>query len=202
MLTERPLYLPAAFAFAMPPSCHSSMISRSHVATPARIVSMSVSVLVGLPVSFAAHGQDHQADAALRSSSAVLRPSRSGGDGPYIAFAYGRRDIRRASPACAVLEICSPKMHSAPADVRPRPEAVGFRDYPEQTPVRPGRARKREPGTAFAVQCKLRLHASARSRSPVQKCRAGSVPPLPFNSSLACLVRCCWGGQSMLCLSI
>ena len=39
-------------------------------------------------------------------------------------------------------------------------------------------------------------------RSPVQNLRAGTIPPLPFKSSLACLVRRCWGGQSMLCLSI
>src|SRR4029077_1926652 len=36
MLTGPPLYLPAAFALAMPSRCRSSMISRSHAATPAR----------------------------------------------------------------------------------------------------------------------------------------------------------------------
>jgi hypothetical protein len=49
MLTGRPLYLPAAAALAIPSSCRSSMISRSDIATPAKIV--SVSLLVGLRVS-------------------------------------------------------------------------------------------------------------------------------------------------------
>jgi hypothetical protein len=43
------LDLPAAFALAMPSRWRSSMISRSQVATPARIV--SISLLVGLRVS-------------------------------------------------------------------------------------------------------------------------------------------------------
>jgi hypothetical protein len=52
------------------------------------------------------------------------------------------------------------------------------------------------------VQCILHLRASLAAGSPVQNLRAGTIPPLPFKSSLSCLVRCCWGGQSMPCLSI
>ncbi len=44
----RPLYFFSALALAIPSRCRSSMISRSHVATPARMVSMSL--LVGLRV--------------------------------------------------------------------------------------------------------------------------------------------------------
>src|SRR5215469_13637582 len=94
MLTGRPRYLPAAFALAMPSLCRSSMISRSQVATPARIVSMSL--LVGLRVSnrLAARAQDHQADATLREvgldgqqfGCAACQPVRLG-DGQHVALA-------------------------------------------------------------------------------------------------------------------
>ena len=84
MLMGRPLYFPAAFALAMPSRCRSSMISRSQVATPARIVSMSL--LVGLRVSSFSPPIDRTTrpmprfdrSASMDSSSAVLRASRSG----------------------------------------------------------------------------------------------------------------------------
>jgi hypothetical protein len=61
MLAGRPSYFPAAFAAAMPSRWRSGMISRSHVVTPARTV--SVSLLVGLRVS--SHAQMQRLDEPL-----------------------------------------------------------------------------------------------------------------------------------------
>jgi hypothetical protein len=52
--------------------------------------------------------------------------------------------------------------------------------------------------------------ALPRNASPARSCslvqnlrrRTEADPPLLFVSSLACLVRCSWGSQSVLCLSI
>jgi hypothetical protein len=65
ILAGRPLYLPLPLALAILLRWRSSMISRSQVATPAKIVSMSFER--GLRVSSRSppNAQDHQADAAL-----------------------------------------------------------------------------------------------------------------------------------------
>jgi len=59
------LYLPAAFALAMPSRWRSSMISRSHVATPGQDGQHQLAGgFAGIQLP-AAHAQDDQADAAL-----------------------------------------------------------------------------------------------------------------------------------------
>ena len=65
ILVGRPLYLPSALALAMPSRWRSNMISRSQVATPARMVSISLLVGFAGVETFAAHGQHDQADLPL-----------------------------------------------------------------------------------------------------------------------------------------
>jgi hypothetical protein len=60
------LVFESAFALAMPSRCRSSMISRSQVATPARIVSKSLLVELRVSSRLPPHRQDYEADAALR----------------------------------------------------------------------------------------------------------------------------------------
>src|ERR1700712_1176181 len=84
MLARRPLYLPSLLALAMPSRWRSSMISRSQVATPARMV--SISLLVGLRGSRRSPPMERitrptfrfDRSASTASSSAVLRARRSG----------------------------------------------------------------------------------------------------------------------------
>src|SRR3954447_20336423 len=100
ILTGQPLYLPAAFAFAMPSRCRSSMISRSHVVTPARIVSMSL--LVGLRVSSRSPPMDSTTRPMPRFDSqqlgcAARQPVRLG-DGQHVALAHEGETLGKLHP--------------------------------------------------------------------------------------------------------
>jgi hypothetical protein len=94
----------------------SSTISRSQVATPARMV--SISLLVGLRVSSRSPPMDRTTrpmsrlvrSASVDSNSAVLRQPVGFGDGQHVAFASASF-TRLAVPI-------SPKIRSVPATVR------------------------------------------------------------------------------------
>jgi hypothetical protein len=78
----------------------------------------------------AAHGQDHQTDAALRQVSldgqqlgrTARQPVRLG-DGQHVALVQEGEALAELHPLAALLA-CSPKMRSAPAAFRPRSCAV------------------------------------------------------------------------------
>ena len=77
---------------------------------------------------------------------------------------------------------------------RRAPQPIRGHRYTVAVPV----AEAIHPQSGIAVQCNI---TSARFRLAIAplvqnlRWRAGTNPPLSFNSGLACFVRCCWGDR-------